>query len=376
VLAAIGRLPSTIEDRSIKVSLRRKRADEPIAPLRLDRADDLSELARKAARWAADHSAHLAVADPRMPPGIVNRAADNWRPLLAVADLAGGDWPTRARRAAVTPSASQDGESDRIVVLGDIWAAFDVRGVDRLSSDEVVAYLVGLEERRWAEYRRGKPITKTQIARLLQPFQISPGTIRLTGDRTPKGYYRAAFTDAVTRYLPNQNQNATPPQAAETLGGRADSKPPQGVGCGVSLENQNATPPQAAEPQGKAADFKTPHEVRCGVSDSRGEPQKSWGCGGVAFPAGGQPNCGGTECFSIFPSRTDFRLPRKTDEIDEERAAIAEFDGGLTRGAATLVAASDLDPDEPPDEVPTADWQAALDELITSDLEKRMIADD
>ena len=91
-LAAIGHLPGTIEDRSIRIGLRRRRPDEPAEPLTLDRIGKLEELARKAARWTADHAAELAAADPAMPEGVVNRAADNWRPLLSVADLAGGAW--------------------------------------------------------------------------------------------------------------------------------------------------------------------------------------------------------------------------------------------------------------------------------------------
>src|SRR5439155_9748838 len=43
-LAAIGHLPGTIEDRSIKIGLRRRRPDEPIEPLRLDRTDALEKL--------------------------------------------------------------------------------------------------------------------------------------------------------------------------------------------------------------------------------------------------------------------------------------------------------------------------------------------
>jgi hypothetical protein len=34
-----------------------------------------------------------------MPEGIYNREADNWRPLLAIADVARGQWPKRARKA-------------------------------------------------------------------------------------------------------------------------------------------------------------------------------------------------------------------------------------------------------------------------------------
>jgi hypothetical protein len=115
-LAAIGHLPGTIEDRSIKVALRRRRSDEPIEPLRLDRTGELVEaLSRMAARWAADHVAALAKIDPAMPAGIVNRPADNWRPLLAVVDLAGGAWPEHAREAA---AALEEGEPKEVECSG------------------------------------------------------------------------------------------------------------------------------------------------------------------------------------------------------------------------------------------------------------------
>ena len=84
----------------------------------------------------------------------------------------------------------------------------------------------------WAEYRGGKPITKAQIARLLKPFGVSPGTIRLDDGHTPKGYYLTAFSDAFARYLPNQN--ATNPQHLDFCGFGADFKTPQADLCGVS----------------------------------------------------------------------------------------------------------------------------------------------
>ena len=40
-----------------------------------------------------------------MPAGVFNRAADNWRPLLAIADAAGGEWP--AARAEPCNAAGQ-----------------------------------------------------------------------------------------------------------------------------------------------------------------------------------------------------------------------------------------------------------------------------
>lgn len=98
-IAMIGRLPSTLEDRSILVRLQRRRADEPNTSFRQDQTDDLKRLGRMAARFTADNFDCLENADPAMPRTLENREADNWRPLLAIADAAGGQWPTLARRS-------------------------------------------------------------------------------------------------------------------------------------------------------------------------------------------------------------------------------------------------------------------------------------
>ena len=51
--------------------------------------------------WVRDDERirELTAAEPIMPVGIEDRAADAWEPLLAVADAAGGDWPKKARAA-------------------------------------------------------------------------------------------------------------------------------------------------------------------------------------------------------------------------------------------------------------------------------------
>ena len=82
--------------------MRRKRPDESVTPYRADRdGPSLDELARKCARWAQDNLQNLKGADPVMPKQLNNRAADNWRPLFAIADAIGGDCPDKARRAAL-----------------------------------------------------------------------------------------------------------------------------------------------------------------------------------------------------------------------------------------------------------------------------------
>ncbi len=95
-LALIGDLPGTLEDRSVIVSLARASAEEfrQLERFRLDRhPQELHPMCRRVARWAADHLDDLRAADPDMPTTLYGRAADNWRPLLTVADVAGGDWP-------------------------------------------------------------------------------------------------------------------------------------------------------------------------------------------------------------------------------------------------------------------------------------------
>jgi len=287
-LAAIGRLPGTIEDRAIKIALRRRRADEPVQRFRLDRLTDLRPIAQRAARWVADHIEELRVADPPVPAELHDRAADNWRPLLAIADAAGDAWPERARGAALalTLDSADDAETVRTMLLADLRALFAARASDRIASEEVVAQLGLLDDRPWAEYRAGKPITKAQLARLLKPFGISSGTIRLPDGRTPKGYHLASFADAFARYLPLES--ATTPQAAESM----------------------AVPLYVESPQPSAR----------GVCPSPEMLSNSAGCGVVADR---EPDPDPEDAFA-------------------ERAAIREYDGGYARAAAERLARAEL----------------------------------
>jgi hypothetical protein len=76
----------TIADRSITIELRRRLKGEEITRLRSNRVGHLSTLGRRAARWVAANKAALADADPAMPDELNDRAQDNWRPLIAIAD--------------------------------------------------------------------------------------------------------------------------------------------------------------------------------------------------------------------------------------------------------------------------------------------------
>jgi putative DNA primase/helicase len=199
-IALIGRLPETVHDRSVVVALKRRLPSEAIASFRPDRAGHLDLLARQTARWAADNAERIADADPEMPEGVFNREADNWRPLLAIADAAGDDWPERARDALKTAHTAEDDESRLAMLLADIKRAFAERATDRLPSASLVAMLVEIEGHPWAEYRRGKPMTQNQLARALKPLGVAPEVIR-EGDSTPRGYTIGQFAEAFERYL-------------------------------------------------------------------------------------------------------------------------------------------------------------------------------
>lgn len=195
-LALIGKLPPTLHDRAIVVELARKTPGELVERLA---GFDGADLRRRCLRWAKDNAETVRAADPCIPPGTHDRAADNWAPLLAIADAAGGDWPARARQALAAQPDELD-DSVAVMLLADIRQFFEDSGEDRALTANLVDYLTGIEERPWSDWRRGKPLTANQLARLLAPFKIKPAVIRV-GAHTPRGYTLDAFEDAFTRYL-------------------------------------------------------------------------------------------------------------------------------------------------------------------------------
>ena len=199
--AAIGRLHPTLEDRSIKVELRRKLKVDKVKrlPVRDDAYDDLR---RKAARWAADNAPALERARPKLPADLHDRARDNWYPLLAIAERCGDPWPTWARNAARALSALDDDEGHAEMLLRDLRMIFDREGADALWSEDLIEALTAIEGRPWADYRQGKPLTTHGLARLLKPFKVMPRRVRPSGEsQWRSGYERRRLAPIWKRYL-------------------------------------------------------------------------------------------------------------------------------------------------------------------------------
>lgn len=205
--AAIGGMHPTLEDRSIPIQLRRKLKEQKVE--RIPKGDGYIDLRRKCVRWALDNLEALRGAQPQVPQALNDRAQDNWEPLLAIADRAGGAWPQDAREAAVRLSGSDGDETPAILLLQDMKRLFEREekaGGKNLSSDHVVAELGGMEDRPWPEYRTGKPITARQVAELLKPFKIVPRQVRVRSRRgrdRAKGYAPEQFRTAWKHYAPS-----------------------------------------------------------------------------------------------------------------------------------------------------------------------------
>ncbi len=205
-LAGIGKLPDTLADRGVPITLQRKAAAETVTKLRAPGARDaLHKAARCLARWAADRMDHLHL-DPAVPDAMGDREGDISIPLLSIADDAGADWPARARRALLDVfglrNRAEGNAEAGALLLADIRLLFQGMSATRLPSADIVARLAEMEERPWPEWKAGKPITPPQLASALAPFGVRPTTIRPPAGNPVKGYYREAFEDAWTRYLP------------------------------------------------------------------------------------------------------------------------------------------------------------------------------
>lgn len=200
-LAGIGHLSDTLMDRAIILELRRKLANESIERLRHAEPDLFRTLTAKLARFAQDYADKVQRARPALPETLNDRAQDNWEPLLAIADIAGGEWPMLSRAAAMMISNGNESlPSVGVELLQDIQDIFDSKNLDRIASAELIQRLCDDEEKPWATYNRGTAIKPRQIANRLKEFGIASHTIRM-GFTTAKGYLKSQFSDAFARYL-------------------------------------------------------------------------------------------------------------------------------------------------------------------------------
>lgn len=239
VLSGIGRLWDTVESRSIRIAMERASRDD-LRSLRKVRGDRIGAICepfrRKMLRWADDARDQLRELDIEPPDALGARQCDVWRPLLAIASVAGGDWPDRAQRAALTLHGVAEEEGDYgLLMLQDVRDLFHSRhvvqtatGGDVLPTATILEQLSQRDDRPWPEYRKDKAISARSVASLLGRFGIKPKTVRISNAEqgTLKGYVYSECLPSFQRYLALETEQAPIPSelsVTSVTGAAADS---------------------------------------------------------------------------------------------------------------------------------------------------------
>lgn len=239
-IALIGHLPDTLHDRSIVVELRRKLAGEK--PEKLRHADDglFKTLQRKLARFAQDNMQALRLARPALVSDISDRAADNWEPLLAIAELAGVEWQAKAVKAAKALSGYEnDAPSTGVELLADIQEVFETKKVDRIASTALMEALCSDDDKTWATYNRGRPMSPRQFAKRLGEYKIHNKSIRINYE-VVKGFEVSQFKDAFSRYLAPPSESVTPLHASVEANHSVTETPLQATTKGQKVTAETA----------------------------------------------------------------------------------------------------------------------------------------
>jgi hypothetical protein len=192
------RLPDALASRSIMIPLQKLTPDQALRMEKyrsLAMKDELGRLHKKIEHWERSLSKEalwydMAAMDPRR--------ADTWRPLFAVAALAGPAWVERAKNALHQEPTQEKGPKVRLLV--DIQRVFDELRVQEISTEKLIEKLCEGDS-EWNEMPPyGKPLSGTLLGRMLKPLGIVPTRMYLktrSGEqvRQVRGYARAQFED-------------------------------------------------------------------------------------------------------------------------------------------------------------------------------------
>jgi putative DNA primase/helicase len=192
-----GRIPLDVARRAITLTLRPALGQEQ-RPRFNPRSAEAEPLIAQAVRWSRDAAATLSETQPE-PTNLPRGQRELWQPLLAIAHIAGADWPERADAAALALGTVADTRSLGIELLDDIRIAYG-HEFERLPTLELIKMLTANLERPWARMANGRELSPRDLAQMLAPFGIHPRYMRFA-DGLARGYLARDFADAFARYL-------------------------------------------------------------------------------------------------------------------------------------------------------------------------------
>jgi Protein of unknown function (DUF3631) len=213
-IGMIKRPADTLLDRSIVIRLQRKLGTDPVTSLPLEAENEYQSIRQKCLRWSEDTIGELQGDRELTPTDIGNdRARDNWVPLAAIAQKC--NLLPEARTACRQLTPKEDG-SLTITLLADIQQIFYEENKDKLPSKTLVKKLLAMEERPWAEYSRGKPLTQNKLAQLFKDFDVHTHQAKV-GVKNLKHYLRSDLKSLFERYLKKDNTPPPPKVNATSL---------------------------------------------------------------------------------------------------------------------------------------------------------------
>ena len=225
-------MPRQQQDRSVVVSLKKALAKDVSEHLRDGTSPELVRLQKQLAAWSRRLGE---LPEPTLPEVLKHRAGrtgDNWRPLIAIAELAGDAWKELAL-AAVTEADTAETRPSRVQrLLTSIKNVFDNLSddekdrdkagnlIERIETGKLLAKLISDETEEWGTANRGKAISwywlRDNLRGLLDPPGSAQWQLSNTGPNAAKtdhrrGYYRYQFNSAWETYLP-ETPTHHPPQ--------------------------------------------------------------------------------------------------------------------------------------------------------------------
>jgi hypothetical protein len=214
MMAGLGWLPDTLLSRSVVIRMHRRLKSEKVTQFRTRTSIPEGEaIGTQLARWARSVFDDAVTVRPEMPEGVEDRQADAWEPLLAVAALAGGDWPKLACEAAVAlvkvnrdtpPSLPLRLLQDlRLVFWNNLKTVAQARPKGLLT-ETVLSELHHLEDAPWQSINKGEPLTSVQLATRVYDYGVGPEQLRpyQNNNTQRRGYPLGPLADAWRRYLP------------------------------------------------------------------------------------------------------------------------------------------------------------------------------
>lgn len=205
-IALIGRLPTTVEDRSIIIRMHKRDPETKLERLNLSKLqDECRTLKQKILRWTLDYEHCINTEMINNLGFLSDRAEDNWRPLLEIARVAGNSWLDKATQSArlISNRHMEDEEDIGILLLTDLEKIYRDRNVDKMSSSEIATLLNDIEYRSWSKF------SKYQISRILGKYGVSSKNIRY-GEKVLRGYQKTDLIPLWKRYIAtNKNDVAS-----------------------------------------------------------------------------------------------------------------------------------------------------------------------